>query len=444
MSLYFLIILVPVLFGMMGFAIDLGRLWLIRGELNQAAAAMAVAAAQQLNGTSAATDSATAAAGATVDPSQPDSNQYNFGSIIVGQSTSTLNSTVAPPAFYSTLVDALSAYGQTTPGSTVDGTAARHVTVGLSADAPLVFWSLLTLGLSRKTTVNASAVAGVSAPLCVACGITPFVIADRSAGADPVDFGYVDSTFYTFRYQCTGASGANGAIAGTSAIVPYAILNRYDTSSSFPEDQQLYRVGAQGLGPSSNSAIACVDIGNTDSLWASTPQTAAQGALGGVSPVIPEFTCAAHTPNASVEEALCGLSTRLSDTAPTVCANNSDLSALAPNYAQDTDQTAQITDYTSYTGNNRRLITVAVVDTLATLNILGFRQFLLQFNDTSGTLNNPADGPGRFVAMYLDPNGYGAVAPVPQGSMAPAISSASGTALSCSITSGPGKVVLHQ
>ena len=46
-----LVILVPVLFGFMGFAIDLGRLYLIRGELNQAANAMALAAAAQLNGT---------------------------------------------------------------------------------------------------------------------------------------------------------------------------------------------------------------------------------------------------------------------------------------------------------------------------------------------------------------------------------------------------------
>ena len=41
MSIYFLVIMVPVLLGMMGFAVDLGRLWLIRGELNQAASAMA-------------------------------------------------------------------------------------------------------------------------------------------------------------------------------------------------------------------------------------------------------------------------------------------------------------------------------------------------------------------------------------------------------------------
>ena len=443
MSIYFLVIMVPVLLGMMGFALDLGRLWLIRGELNQAAAAMAMAAAQQLNGTSAATGNATAAANATLDNSLADSNKYNFGSIVVGQATSTLTSTVSPPGFFDTLVNALAAYGQITPTSTADGTTARHVTVGLTADAPLLFWGLLTVGLNRKTPVAASAVAGVSAPLCVACGIAPFVVADLSAGADAVDFGFVDGTLYTMQYQCTGGSGANGLIAGTTAIVQYAILNRLDANSTFPEDQQLYRVGSQGLGPSTTPGIACSNVGNTEGLWASTPQTAAQAALGGVTAVVAETTCAATTPNASVEAALCGLSTRLTDTAPTVCSNNSDLAALAPNYSQDPDQTPQISPYNSYVGNNRRLLTLPVVDSLATLNVLGFRQFLLQFNDANGTVNNPGDGAGRFVAMYLDPNGIGAVAPVPQGSMAPGITS-SGTPASCSITNGPGKVILHQ
>ncbi len=59
MSLQLLVIMVPVLFGFMGFAIDLGRLYLIRGELNQAANAMALAAAAQLLGTTASLGNAT-------------------------------------------------------------------------------------------------------------------------------------------------------------------------------------------------------------------------------------------------------------------------------------------------------------------------------------------------------------------------------------------------
>lgn len=420
MSIQFLVIMVPVLLGTMGFAIDLGRLWLVRGELNQAASVMALAAAERLNGTTAATDAATAAANATLDSSLGDSNKYNFGSIVVGQSTASLNSEVSPPAFFGTLVDALSAFGQVGPASTVDGTAARHVTVSLTAEAPLLFWGLLTVGQSRKTTVAASAVAGISAPLCVACGIEPFVVAAVDT-TDNTDFGFVSGTLYTLRYQCNGAAGANGAIAGTSGIVPYAIVDRYDLNSTFAEDQQLYRVGAQGLGPSTTSAIACSTVGSTETVW---------GTAAGAP--IPVRACNVAAPNLSVENALCGVSTRLSDDAPAVCSANTDLSAVAPAYAQDSD-TTQITDYTTYAGNNRRLMTLPVVDSLATLSVIGFRQFLLQPNDAAGTVNNPADGAGRFVAQYV-----GSVAPVRQGRIDPAPLTA------CSITSGPGKAILHQ
>ena len=70
----------------MGFALDLGRLYLIRGELNQAANAMAIAAASQLIGTSTSTDNATAAANQSLDDTNNQANKYNFGSILIGQS----------------------------------------------------------------------------------------------------------------------------------------------------------------------------------------------------------------------------------------------------------------------------------------------------------------------------------------------------------------------
>src|ERR1035438_10533632 len=66
-SMPLLVILVPVLFGLMGFALDLGRLYLVRGELNQAASAMALAAAEQLIGTDASLGNATTAASQSLD-----------------------------------------------------------------------------------------------------------------------------------------------------------------------------------------------------------------------------------------------------------------------------------------------------------------------------------------------------------------------------------------
>ena len=119
MSLQLAVIMVPVLFGMMGFAIDLGRLYLIRGELNQAANAMALAAAAQLVGTSASLGNATAAAQQSLDDTNHLGNKYNFGSLEIGQTTGNLTSTVNAPAFFATVADATGASGST-------GTAGRR------------------------------------------------------------------------------------------------------------------------------------------------------------------------------------------------------------------------------------------------------------------------------------------------------------------------------
>ena len=61
------------------------------------------------------------------------------------------------------------------------------------------------------------------------------------------------------------------------------------------------------------------------------------------------------------------------------------------------------------------------------MNVLGFRQFLVIPNP--GVTNiSPADGPGRFIATYI-----GNPVPLKQGRFG-----------SCNVSSGPGKVVLHQ
>ena len=108
MTVQLAIILVPVIFGLMGFALDLGRLYLIRGELNQAASAMAMAAAAQLNGTSAAVTSAASAANALIDPMQADSNKYNFGALVPGVGDGGFLNAAAPSfSFFADRADAV-------------------------------------------------------------------------------------------------------------------------------------------------------------------------------------------------------------------------------------------------------------------------------------------------------------------------------------------------
>src|SRR5262249_34575889 len=128
MSLQLLVILVPVIFGFMGFALDLGRLYLIRGELNQAANAMAVAAAGQLIRTTASIDNAPAAATKLLNDATGVANKYNFGSLVAGASAPPLPSPMSP-AFSPTSTDAAAA-----AGNPAEGTTATFAQINITAE----------------------------------------------------------------------------------------------------------------------------------------------------------------------------------------------------------------------------------------------------------------------------------------------------------------------
>lgn len=412
MAIQLLVILVPVLFGFMGFAIDLGRLYLVRGELNQAANAMALSAAQQLIGTSAATGNATISARLTLDNSNLDGNKYNFGSLTIGDSGGFYASDVPDPSYYSAAADAMNAGNSN--ASTADGTTAQYVQANITADAPLTFWSFLSAGASRKTSIAARAVAGISAPLCVGCGIQNFAIAAVDA-TDTVNFGISVATRYTFGYQCTGNPQPQ-ALANTTTRLPYLLLDRYNTSTSlFDESQQLFQIGAGGLPGSTVATQSCFTVNTGEVIWATAaPQT-----------------CNSNSVAQSVRNLLCGVTTRFTSATPTTCeANVTDIDNLTTAYNPDTDLT-DLDDYTAYVGSLRRVITVPIVDALSatgSMTVLGFRQFLVEA--TSGeTSNDPTDADGRFQALYI-----GSPVPLKQGRFDGG----------CAASSGPGKVVLFQ
>ena len=79
------VILVPVFFGFIGFAVDLGRLYLVRGELKTAANAMALAAAAKLIGTDASVTDANTSAALAIDNTGGFGNRYDFGGVVIGQ-----------------------------------------------------------------------------------------------------------------------------------------------------------------------------------------------------------------------------------------------------------------------------------------------------------------------------------------------------------------------
>jgi Flp pilus assembly protein TadG len=425
MSLQMLTLLVPVMFGLMGFGLDLGRLYLIRGELTQAAQTMALAAASKLNGTDQGLADATAAARATLDDSTGHGSKYNFGSLLIGSSTGLLNSAVADPTYFGTAAGALG--GSDSDSGGADGTTAKYVQVNLTADAPLTFWGLLTLGQSRITPIAAIGVAGVSAPLCTACGIDPYAVAALSID-DTVDFGFSPGVVYTFGFQCNGGT-TPAALPGATQRIPYLIIDRYNDASTLDETQQLYRIGAQGLLPAApgsgvstatpSTTFACVMATGTEMAWAS-----AQPPACGTPTTPPQMP-------ASVTNAACGLFQRFDTAVFGACQGRiTDIDTLSTSYQADTDLT-EIADYPTYVGNTRRVITVPVVDTLSAagpMTVLGFRQFLL--NPNQGDVNiTPTDTDARFNALYI-----GHPVPLKQGTMGGG----------CALTSGPGKVVLHR
>lgn len=411
-ALQIVVILVPVLFGLIGFAIDLGIIYVAKGELKAAANSMALAAAQQLIGTDAATDSATAAALLTVQNGVNVGNKYDFNGLGIGQNNGSLESTVPPPAYYGTAASAIAAAGNGGVGA-VGGSQAKYVVSNVTGQIPLVFWNFLPIVTSRNITLVASAVAGISAPLCTACAIEPFAVAAVDQ-TDTTDFGYIVNELYSFTYLCTGTP-APPILTGATQEINYVLLNRLDPNAvAFPsEDSQLFRAGAGGLPGNTNSTVACFFVNNTELIWANAAPVA----------------CSAAAPAADVTDAMCGLDTRFEVPTNGVCTAITGFDTLSTSYAPDIDLNTYTT-YTDYTGDGRRIITIPIVDTLSAtgnMTVLGFRQFLLMPN-SGATAISPDDQYGRFIGMYI-----GSVAPVKQGRFD-----------GCQQTAGPGKVVLHQ
>ena len=414
-TVYLLVLMVPVLFGLIGFAVDLGMLYSIKGELKAGAGAMALAAAQQLIGT----DTATAGANTGI---QVTGNNYYFYGLPIGKNSGSVSSTISDPGFYATLADALASGSN---GGNESGSAqAKYVRVTVTGQFPLLFWGFLpnTSG-SRNVTVLATAVAGISAPLCQACGIEPFALAAINQG-DTADFGFTPGTKYSLGYLCTVGNNIPppAPLPGSSQLISYLLLNRFDPNSvAFPDEgSQAFQDGAGGLPGNMSSAAcptgqscACFRINNAETIWPSAIVNSC-----GASQVAPVVT-----------DALCGVDARFESTPSTACGGIQSIDTLSSIYQPDTDPNDYDT-YTDYTGNGRRLVTVPIVDTLngaGSMTVLGFRQFLLIPNQ--GEFNiNPGDPFGRFIAMYV-----GTVAPVPQGRFD-----------GCQQTAGPGKVVLHQ
>jgi Flp pilus assembly protein TadG len=418
-ALWLAVLFVPVLLGLAGFALDLGMLYSAKGELKTAANAMALAAAQNLIGTDSAAATAQTAAMVTVENTVGPGNKYNFQGLPIGQSTGNLSSAISPPAYYADAADAIASL--TPSGAEVASAQAKYVRMSVTGQMPLVFWGLLPVASNRITAVTATAVAGISAPLCLACNIEPLTVAAINQ-SDTTDFGFVLNSVYSFAYSCNVVAGGPGTppappppvLAGGSATLSYLLINRLDaTDTAFPnETSQAYQDCAGGMPGNTNTAQACFRVNNTETVW---PDAVVNNCGVPVALV--------------VTSAVCGLDARFDASPPSACSNVTDIGTLSTAYTQDTDLNSYTT-YADYAGNGRRIVAIPVVTALSTtsMTILGFREFLLEPNSGAADIAT-GDTYGRFLAMYI-----GSAAPVPQGRFDGG----------CGVTAGPGKVVLHQ
>ena len=194
-----LVILVPVLFGLIGFAIDLGIIYVVKGELKAAAnchGAGRRAAADRHRRRYRRSHGSRAAH----DPERPRTSGINTtstGSPSASNSGS-LVSTVHPPAYYAHCGRrAIASRGQRRRrrGRRIAGQVRglhRH-----RADSS----GLLEFSAHREQPQHHAwwprAVAGISAPLCTACAIEPFAVAAIDQ-TDTTDFGFILNELYSF------------------------------------------------------------------------------------------------------------------------------------------------------------------------------------------------------------------------------------------------------
>jgi len=412
-ALQLIVLLGPVFLIMMGFAVDLGRLYSSRAELKTAADAMALAAAGRLIGTDSASEAAAAAAQLALSTAGGVGNRYDFGGLTIGETGGLLTSETPTPEFFD---NAAGAIGEDTAAeqTQADSAAARYVRVTVRAEAPLVFFGLLAQGQERKTQLAVQAVAGVSAPLCTICGQEVIAVAPINAD-DTVDFGFVADTRYTLGYQCQGGLPPP-ALANTTQRIQYLLLDGYNVDATTLSDEgtQAYRIGVAGLPPNTNRDLACLRMDQTKILWASATTRACNA-----------------TVNPTAINHLCGLAARFDNTVPDACAAIPEVDSVIAGHPIDSD-TTDLDTYAGYTGNTRRVITAAIVDALnaaGEMTILGWRQFLIEPSNGAATLNIDAQN-GRFPVLYI-----GSPVPVRQGSFAGCTSQ---------LASGPGKVVLYR
>ena len=189
-----------VMLGMLGLSADLGRVYVVKNELQTFVDAAAAAAAYELDGTTQGLDDARAVAAS--GPGSNSRNRWDFGNqavtdVQVSYSTSASGPYEANPSL---------------------ATGYRFIRVTATANLPLYFLVVFP-GVGRAQVVSAVATAGQVLKNSVGEGADPFS-PDAHNPLDP-NFGFVPGQLYTIKWAPAGVRDTpNGRCPGDAGFTP--------------------------------------------------------------------------------------------------------------------------------------------------------------------------------------------------------------------------------
>jgi Flp pilus assembly protein TadG len=238
-----------VLLGMLGMAVDLGHMFIVKNELQAYVDASALAGCRWLDGTASGVQTANSvAAVGPLGASMP--NGYDFGTTKVDSAAVT---TLYASAFAGPWVD------YNTASSAAPNTF-RFLKVSVSVSVPMYFLGVVGAGATQ--TVTSAAVAGevpVSSPTG---GLAPFVL-DAPDPAQPPDYGFVSGQEYPLkRYVDLGQGNQE------SSLRPAIVYTVFPASPIVPGSTRLE--GVPGNSGSILSALAersGQDTDQTSTTW---------------------------------------------------------------------------------------------------------------------------------------------------------------------------------
>jgi Putative Flp pilus-assembly TadE/G-like len=345
------------LISMLGFAVDIGRMYINKNESQTYVDSTAIQAALELDGT---LEGITRAQGALAT----NPNRWNFGTAAF----------VNPTIQFATSVNGPFVSNPAT------GTDYKFVTVLAGVNVPIYFLRIVS-AIGNSTVITARGTAGQGAVNTFREGTFPFSPLAHNNG-DAANFGLVRGGIYTMRWSANpqlpngnGAkknNAASGAIDGKPVFANNACygdaVDTYLAPSQTDQYTNTFFVQAQAGGGSERGYIS--------------------------------DTSAAIIRKAIVEDYQTAPLSVGDTVNMTGGAKNTEADALDERVAQDTDHTSQrFSQYVANgTGNGRRIVLLPINTYNPNYTLLGFRAFFLL---TDGFYDGGGNDP--FCAEYIGP-----------------------------------------